>query len=144
MAIYQEFTEACFGGDKLAVMLMISKGEKDFTRGLIYACKGGHKDIALMLIKMGADVKNFGLASACYNGHRELALLLIENGAIIKNVITLDNLELEYFVKKCSNVTSKSDLYHEKIRIIKIVIQTMLQIIKKKIPDDLAILCISY
>ena len=49
--------------------------------GLANACEGGYKELVELMIIKGALSWNWSLSTACRNGHKEIAKLLIVKGA---------------------------------------------------------------
>ena len=72
---------ACQGGHKEIVELMIAKGGDDYNYGLEGACLAGHKEIVELMTAKGADNWNYGLEGACQEEHKELVDLMIIKGA---------------------------------------------------------------
>lgn len=136
--------ESCHAGHKDITELMISKGANDWNWGLSSACNGGQKDLAELMISKGANDWDRGLISACNTGYKELALMMIEKGANINRWIMINDIELEYLVKIRKDISTIYDCYNYQIRMIKMIIQVMMQIINEILPNDLTILCISY
>ena len=73
--------EACLGGHRDLVDVMIEKGAHEWNWGLNRALFGGHRDLVDLMIIKGANDWNRGLSGACEGGHRDLVDLMILKGA---------------------------------------------------------------
>src|SRR5208282_4709850 len=60
---------ACHGGHRNIVNLMIEKGANDWNMALYHACCGGHRELVDLMVMNGANDWNMALYHACYGGH---------------------------------------------------------------------------
>jgi hypothetical protein len=116
---------ACYGGYKELVLLMIDKGASDWNGGLAMACDGGSMELALLMIDKGAWDWNRGIIHACKKGYRELVILMLAKGADIDLAaqIYLRLRDIERLVKlgitKFGSYKSKADIVARSIADIK-------------------------
>ena len=60
---------------------MISQNADDWNGGLRQACRGGHRKLVELMVHNGADDWNGALEAACKGCHKEIIELMIINGA---------------------------------------------------------------
>lgn len=88
-------------GHKELVLSIIEYSYYNVNQGLMLACKLGSMDIALLMIEKGAYKLKEGIKYAYHYKNMHLVLLMIEKGANMNKCnITLNDLELQYFLSK--------------------------------------------
>lgn len=133
------FKNACFGGHRKIVDLLILKGANDWNKGLKFACFGGspeHLEIIKMLIAKGANDWNNGLRCACLQVHHDVIVLMLMKGAtkykyLYENQIDLQLLVEQYHLPLNRLQSISMDMYtqlRDKYKCIKFVMLCLISV----------------
>ena len=79
----------CFKNHRQLVVLLIKKDVNQFLNlscGLKNACRGGHRDLVQMMIDRGARDFDWGLRGACQGNQKNMAQMMIDLGATNVNI----------------------------------------------------------
>lgn len=132
----------------IKLCLAIKYGADNFDRGLLNACDGGHKEIVELMVRNGASSLKEGLLYAHCKGYKEIVYLLLSKGSDCYREL-LDKIDFEYWIKR-NNLLNNRDCskYHPKITMI---IQAFLRSLdyisnhlEQKLPMDLVYICTEY
>lgn len=84
------FKMACEGGNIQVLRYIVKgkeNWEKLWITGLYDACKGGNREVIELVIEKGGKNWTDGLFGACEKGHFEIVKLMIDKGAVIRENI---------------------------------------------------------